>query len=962
MNELPSSPSTRRSLAARLPGPLGRLATSLKRAVERGDPRLGLFVGVAVSFLVALAFATRWSPAQGLDNAVLDYSFQHRTPIRESDRILHVDMDDGTVREIGQPSRIHQARVLTALHRLGARQVIYDVEFKSFVPRKGDYDEKTGDLFLTEADRELRGAIRRSGQALLAYSFDVKDAPGEFLARHPSVAETLRRDLSIRVDELSKRSGVAAGEFEVGVEVLRNRVLTELAIRTLTSEPGLTFAEFCTSMLNVGASKTRPEDLRYLQHAYWTARSLPIIEAAYPPFHAEGSRGRPREAKGLTPPLWPFLTVASGGGAVNVEQDLGGVLRRPWCYLTRDGRPHFYLGFVAGIRGWVEPGEIPSVVAKPGRVEIEVRRNGSVTRSVGIPVDEAGRVLVNWAGTTALRRNWFTHIPFIRIFSFYEDRYLHLDATTRKVLGQLDEDEQKAFDAGGYVARSDRLREILKGSDEKEAGEVQAIEAKLDVVRARIMEAMARDVADADAAIPKLLSEGKEQLAKRTKEARDRRQTELDGFRAPYLLEQELKKLVEGKLCFIGAASSADLHATPLGVTPGVDVLSNVANMILTGQFIRRGAAWVDGVYLLALGLMVSLAVTQWSTIGSLVSTVVISGAATGVYWTLFTGPSILISGAGPGVTCWTTFLFVVAFKLLVTQRSRRKLQRELEKSTSPEMVKILMEHPEFISKPRSMSGTFFFSDVKAFTTISEKMTPDVLFPFINRMLDCTSRALMKHQAYIDKYVGDGVVALFGMPVASPDHARNACLAALDCQAGLKALNEEFAREGLPRIQVRIGVNSGDVKAGTMGAVDRSSYTAMGDAINLASRLEGANKSYDTFIMIGESTLALVGGQFVVRELDKIRVVGKKLPVRVYELIGPTGAPVPFPPGFLEAYAAALELYQARRWQESIDAFGRALALKPADRPCENYVGRAREFLAHPPPADWEGVFELHSK
>ncbi|HLF94705.1 MAG TPA: CHASE2 domain-containing protein, partial [Planctomycetota bacterium] len=828
MNELPSSPSTRRSLAARLPGPLGRLATSLKRAVERGDPRLGLFVGVAVSALAALAFATRWSPAQRLDNAFLDYSFLLRTPIRESDRIVHVDMDDGTLREIGTVSRRHQAQVLTVLHRLGARQVNYDVEFKSFVPRTGQYDEKSGDLFLSEADRELRGSIRRAGNVLLAYSFDVKDPAGAFLARHPSVEEALVQDLSIGVAELSARSGVALEEFEVGMEVLRNRVLGEQAVRALTSRPGLSFSEFCTSVLKDGSPKARPEDLRHLQHAYWTARSLPLLEAAYPPFHSEASGGRPREGKGITPPLWPFLTVAAGGGAVNVGQDPGGVLRRPWCYLTRDGRPHFYLGFVAGIRGLVEAGESASVVAKPGRVEIEVKGEGKPTRTVAIPVDEEGRVLVNWAGKTALRRDWFTHVPFIRFFSFYEDRYLHLDATTRKVLDQLDEDEQKAFDAAGYVARSNRLSEILKGSEEKEVGEVRAIEAKLDAVRAKIMEAMALDIAESDKVIPKLRSEGKEQLAKRTKEARDRRQTELDGFRAPYLRERELKQLVEGKLCFIGAVTSADLHATPLGVTPGVDVLSNVANMILTGQFIRRGAAWVDGVFLFALGLMVSLAVTHWSTVGSLLSTVVLSGAATGVYWALFTGPSILISGAGPVMTCWSTFLFVVAFKLLVTQRSRRKLQRELEKSTSPEMVKILMEHPEFISKPRSMSGTFFFSDVKAFTTISEKMTPDVLFPFINRMLDCTSRALMRHQAYIDKYVGDGVVALFGMPVPSPDHARNACLAALDCQAGLKTLNEEFARESLPQIQVRIGVNSGDVKAGTMGAVDRSSYTAMG--------------------------------------------------------------------------------------------------------------------------------------
>src|SRR6185295_3829467 len=133
----------------------------------------------------------------------------------------------------------------------------------------------------------------------------------------------------------------------------------------------------------------------------------------------------------------------------------------------------------------------------------------------------------------------------------------------------------------------------------------------------------------------------------------------------------------------------------------------------------------------------------------------------------------------------------------------KRKLQAELEKNTSPELVKIILEHPEFLSEPRRMTGTFFFSDVKSFTSITEKMDADVLFPFINRYLDRVTQELRTHQAFVDKYIGDGIMALFGIPVPTPDHARNACRAALDCQEALKPLNAEFALEGLPPIKMR---------------------------------------------------------------------------------------------------------------------------------------------------------------
>jgi class 3 adenylate cyclase/CHASE2 domain-containing sensor protein len=687
---------------------------------------------------------------------------------------------------------------------------------------------------------------------------------------------------------------------------------------------------------------------------------LPLKVDSVPP--------RLRRPDTMVLPMVTFLEGADSVAAVNADADPDGVLRRPWTTMMFRGIPCLYLGLEGVLRGMAGEGEKVEAILRNRELQVVVSgaADGVPRKTVSLPLDAEGRVLVDWAGNAKKRRggdaSYFLHLPFHELLGFFEERYQNMDANFRKVLGAVAEATGEPYHPE-YAALSARLAEFLAGKGTVPPSEVDGIEAKLDLIRRQVLSEMEAEAQEIEKALPTLKSQRARENS--TKEL-VRRRSLMAGLRSAFDYEDRLRPMVAGKIAWIGSASTAggDLHSLPLGIAmPGVDVPANVANMVLTGQTLRRAPRWVDFVYVLLAGLAVSWAVTHWGTMTvALPLAMVLSGLSIVVYGLLFVGPAIILSGAGPSIQMLLSFTFVAGFKELVTQRSKRKLQKELEKSTSPEMVKILMEHPEFLSKPRSTSGTFLFSDVKGFTSISEKMTPDVLFPFINRMLDTTTQALKAHQAYIDKYVGDGVVALFGMPVASPDHAKNACLAALECQVRLKALNEEFLREGLPQIRVRIGVNSGDTKAGMMGAVDRSSYTAMGDPINLASRLEGANKNYDTYIMIGEQTLDLVRGQFVVRELDRIRVVGKKLPVRVYELIASAGAPVPFPPTFLEGYDRALKLFQGRHWGEALEAFQALLRIKPGDKPCENYVERAGAFLANPPPADQEIVFELHSK
>jgi class 3 adenylate cyclase/CHASE2 domain-containing sensor protein len=949
----------------------------LRRAVESGDPRLGFLLGVAISFSVALAFACRHWTIFGLADraelAVLDYvGFRWRPPIAESDKILQVDIDDGTIRDIPWPmKRRYWAQVITALGRLSAEHIVFDVEFKTVARDPGEYDPETGEYRLDADENLLSVAIARSGRVALAYHFELGDPipglPAEDLARMVAAFEGR---IGSDAAEVAGKSGVAEERFGEQLELVRHHAALTIVSAHLAKKPDATFSDLLPAMT---PPKTRPaaSDVRKVQHVYWLVQGAVLLQTQGLRVRVEGLPPQVRQTHAVVPPLYPFLEGTAATGYANAQADSDGVLRRPWLVMAWQGRPYFYLGLVAGARALAGPGEETEIVVRPRELALEVkaRAGGEAGRRVIFPLDEEGRVLVNWAGNAGRRRGrggdlslYFAHLPFIQLAEFFEERYKNLDDNVRSVIGGVPERSRQPHHAE-YLEKSDALATSLVGTKILTSEEFRALESRLDEIRHRVRSDLETDIRAIDEQLPKLAD--KKRLQERLQQQRDKLAAWAASIQGVYAHEEELRKLIAGKVCLIGSASTAsgDLHSSPLGPnTPGVDMHANVVNMALTGQMLRTVPGWVNFMFILAAGLAVTAAVTYWNAAASTSVFLGVVGFGVGTFILLFRGPGLLITGAGPAATAILNFAGVMTFREVVTRRSKRKLQRELEKNTSPELVEILMEQPELVAKPRKMIGTFLFSDVKGFTSISEKMEADVLVPYINRYLDRMTRALMPRQAFLDKYIGDGIMALFGIPVPSPDHAKNACLAALESQAMLKTLNAEHALQGLPSIQSRIGIHSGEATAGYLGGKDRANYTVIGDNVNLASRLEGANKEYGTAIMLSEPTRELVGSQFVVRELDNIRVVGKRNAVRIYELIGPASDNHALPEGFLEAYEAALRAFKERRFKEAVEGFERALALRPGDPPSKIYVERAKAFLVTPPPADWESVFDLHSK
>jgi adenylate cyclase len=254
---------------------------------------------------------------------------------------------------------------------------------------------------------------------------------------------------------------------------------------------------------------------------------------------------------------------------------------------------------------------------------------------------------------------------------------------------------------------------------------------------------------------------------------------------------------------------------------------------------------------------------------------------------------------------------------------------------------------------------TMFFSDLSGFSSIAETMTPGELVTLMNEYLSAMTDIIEGHGGYVDKYIGDSIVAMFGAPADDPAHARNAVRAALKCHeklAELNAGNPAFAGHGLSH---RIGLNSGEAVVGNIGSRRRFNYTVMSDTVNVASRLEGANKYYGTAIMASETTMAQTGDAFAWRELDAIRVMGRGEAIKVFEPLADKGAESGEQAKMAAAYAEGLAHWRAREFTKAADAFGRTGETDPASA---LFAKRAKALSANPPSPDWTPVNTLEGK
>ncbi len=406
----------------------------------------------------------------------------------------------------------------------------------------------------------------------------------------------------------------------------------------------------------------------------------------------------------------------------------------------------------------------------------------------------------------------------------------------------------------------------------------------------------------------------------------------------------------------------------------GVEIHANAIENVLRNDFLRRQPPWLDAVSILFFALLTGVVVSLLKGLKSrrtallevqaalfaIVEIALIIVAAI----LLFDRANYVVTVVAPCIAVVGGYFTSTTYHFVTERKQKLLIKGMFSTYVNPSVVDQLIANPDALRLGGQREElTVLFSDIEGFTSISEELDSQALVGLLNDYLSKMAKVILRTLGTLDKYVGDAIVAFWGAPIPQPDHALRACMSALQMQEVLASMNAIWAQEHKPIFRTRIGINTGEMVVGNMGGAEKVNYTVIGDSVNLASRLEGANKQYGTGIMVSQRTYELVKQKILGRNLDRIVVKGRTEPVTIYELIQLTDRPLaPDLEKFLHLYAEAHVLYFQRRWQDAIRKLEEALAIRPNDAPTKLYIDRARLYAQQPPPKDWDGVFVMKTK
>jgi adenylate cyclase len=894
-----------------------------------------LFVPLAVSVVIVLL--NLFTPFEAVERRVYDMLLHVRPAVSENPSILLIDVDDTSIAKVGTwPwGRNIMADGLITMREFGASYAVFDIEYVDKAPlgvnsevlnqeipaalnaEFGTVQQNVADLFA--ALRERRISLAQAGGFIKDLS-DLNEASKASLLK--KIAQVARDN-----DEFLGRSAT----------LFQN-------------------AYFTIALLTAADSTVNPELKKE------ATEKLGIANLVASPDYA-------LQTEDVRPAIWPILGRAAGAGFPNVVIDSDGVRRRIELFKSYKGKWFPQLG-TSALLAWLGN---PSIELSGGSVVLKgAKLPGGETKDIRIPLDGKKEMLINWPKKSFI--DSFRHIPYFELVLHKQlERNLVQNLAAMGDAGYL---LNYAKDGGAFLKGYADAEAILTKARDTENPDLLPDYYKLResfFVTARAFlsgDAETRIQADIDSLIAKPSTTESQKNDYRT--VKD----EVKGIFAETRTQAEdlatlrvsLRKSLAGAFCIIGQTGTG---TTDIGVNPfekeymNVGTHASVVNTILSGSFLNELPWWYSAIA----GVIVAFIITFITrNVKPLMSILVgVAGfliiLAGGSAFFIFTGRYLAI--LSPGLIVFLTFLVLAVVNFLLTAQDRTFIRGAFGHYLSAAVINELLTNPEKLKLGGEKKYmTAMFTDVKGFSTVSEKLDPTDLVHLLNLYLSEMSDIVLDLLGTIDKYEGDAIISFFGAPLEMNDHARRACLAAIRMKRAELELNQRFLADSLTPapLLTRIGINTGDMVVGNMGTKRKMDYTIMGSNVNLAARLEGVNKQYGTWILTSEAARSQAGDDIYCRRLDRVRVVGINEPVRLYEIIDEASQTPADLKEAVDVFHSGLAWFEKKDWGRASKDFSTVLRMRPDDGPAKKYLQRCVEYKTKPPVDTWDGVFNLSEK
>jgi len=704
------------------------------------------------------------------------------------------------------------------------------------------------------------------------------------------------------------------------------------------------------------------------------AERRPLAEERFAyPINAAANAHRGKNVD-ILPPLPMFAHAAMGAGFTNVEIDGDGIRRR--VYLAQNIYDHWYLQLA--FAPLIDYLGRPDIILKRQKLTIKQAQmpDGRI-KDIVIPLDNEGRMMLDWSKDDYLHS--YRHISFAE-FSQLDEIEAELEQYSRalasadtlffarfdsslsrvpSILGDLGE----LFDAA-YRAKAHAMENCSEDSFEA------YIEYRAQS-RALFAQLIDLDVSAKIGALLDPLCEEYPEAAEAIREEAGYITALIDYIAINVAQGNEIRGRVEanvrGRFCILGRS---DTGTTDIGANPfwseyiNVGTHGVVLDTILSESFITYLSRLWHILFMMIVPLFF-LVSARLSPVPRVVTGFTAATLIVAVSLAMFKFTGVFLS---PLAAIFALISAVIVREIMSYANSEKEkhfIRTAFSTYLSGDVVKEIINDPSRLQlggTKRNM--TAIFTDVKDFSVVSEKLDPEDLVSLLNRYLSAMSDIVLTEKGTIDKYEGDAIIAFFGAPLVLEDHALRACVSAITMKRLEAELNKTIMEHKLSPspLLTRIGINTGNMVVGNMGTQNKMNYTIMGNAVNLAARLEGVNKQYGTWILASDDTVRETEGRLLTRKLDRVRVVGINEPVRLHELIDTMENASGNQHKLVQIFHAALDCFEQRDWKQAAAGFKEALTIKADDNPSRKYLQRCADFMQKPPQDAWDGVYNLTEK